>query len=235
MKHHCKNHPNKIALSLCHSCGEYFCSDCLNEGLEYYYCNKDECNKKFQKELSQKKIVETKSTKLSKEYKFIRRIGILFIFISSIAFLYLSLIIYFNLMNAFDSLNISPNDIKLNIIGFYILKYFSLFLILFWIAVGFSLFASIKLYQLKQRGLFLYSLVSDFFLIVIYNIYIYSFLEYMRRGNIAGLGIEGYKNYWSIDKFYIAIISFLILISIIYLIKKLSSENIKQEFIKINA
>ncbi len=42
-KHICKNHPQKVANSFCHNCNEYYCSDCLNEGTEYYYCNKKEC------------------------------------------------------------------------------------------------------------------------------------------------------------------------------------------------
>jgi len=43
MKEKCKNHPDKKALSLCHSCGSYFCSDCLVEGSEYYYCKSSDC------------------------------------------------------------------------------------------------------------------------------------------------------------------------------------------------
>ncbi|MFZ1519206.1 MAG: RDD family protein [Ignavibacteriaceae bacterium] len=43
----CINHPQKIALSFCHHCQEYFCDECLNEGLVYYYCNKEECKKQY--------------------------------------------------------------------------------------------------------------------------------------------------------------------------------------------
>ena len=39
----CKNHPDTNALSLCHSCGDYFCQDCLIEGDEYYYCKDNKC------------------------------------------------------------------------------------------------------------------------------------------------------------------------------------------------
>lgn len=46
-KHICKNHPQKIATSFCHNCKEYYCSDCLNEGTEYYYCNKKECYEQY--------------------------------------------------------------------------------------------------------------------------------------------------------------------------------------------
>lgn len=43
MKEHCKNHPNIEALSFCHSCKEYYCEYCLEEGKEYYYCKKESC------------------------------------------------------------------------------------------------------------------------------------------------------------------------------------------------
>ncbi len=41
----CINHPNKEATSLCHGCGDYFCESCLDEGSEFYYCKKPECQK----------------------------------------------------------------------------------------------------------------------------------------------------------------------------------------------
>jgi ankyrin repeat protein len=43
MKNKCYNHPDRIALSFCHSCGRYFCEECLVEGIEYYYCKAPEC------------------------------------------------------------------------------------------------------------------------------------------------------------------------------------------------
>ncbi len=46
----CINHPEKKALSFCHNCKEYFCKDCLVEGLTYYYCKKSECNSYIEKE-----------------------------------------------------------------------------------------------------------------------------------------------------------------------------------------
>ena len=57
MKHYCKNHPDKIALSFCHSCGDYYCPECLNEGLEYYYCKKEKCNKIFLAEMNGENIL----------------------------------------------------------------------------------------------------------------------------------------------------------------------------------
>jgi hypothetical protein len=43
MKPKCENHPNKESIAPCHSCGKYFCADCLNVGEEYYYCNQENC------------------------------------------------------------------------------------------------------------------------------------------------------------------------------------------------
>lgn len=50
----CFNHPAKKALSKCHGCGNYFCEECLDEGLEYYYCRRPECQSLRLQELSGK-------------------------------------------------------------------------------------------------------------------------------------------------------------------------------------
>ncbi len=42
-KEKCLYHPDKRALSFCHSCGKYFCGACLTEGIEYYYCRNSSC------------------------------------------------------------------------------------------------------------------------------------------------------------------------------------------------
>lgn len=47
----CVNHPGREALSICHSCGESFCEECLTEGNEYYYCAKPECQAMLKGEL----------------------------------------------------------------------------------------------------------------------------------------------------------------------------------------
>ena len=47
----CTNHPNKEAFSVCHGCGKDYCSECLDEGREYYYCKKPECQKLLQEEM----------------------------------------------------------------------------------------------------------------------------------------------------------------------------------------
>jgi uncharacterized RDD family membrane protein YckC len=43
MKEKCFNHPEKQALNFCHSCGSYFCEECLVEGKEFYYCHGEQC------------------------------------------------------------------------------------------------------------------------------------------------------------------------------------------------
>jgi uncharacterized RDD family membrane protein YckC len=50
MDNKCSNHPEKQALSFCHNCGKYYCSDCLNEGKQYYYCNSKDCFELYKKE-----------------------------------------------------------------------------------------------------------------------------------------------------------------------------------------
>ena len=52
MEDKCYNHPNKNVLSVCHSCGRYFCSDCLTAGAEYYYCYNVQCQLAMQSEPS---------------------------------------------------------------------------------------------------------------------------------------------------------------------------------------
>lgn len=54
----CKNHQERKALSFCHSCGEYFCRECLEDGEEYYYCFKEECQKAKLNEKEEKKEIE---------------------------------------------------------------------------------------------------------------------------------------------------------------------------------
>jgi len=51
-EHNCFRHPTRQALSFCHSCGKYFCSDCLVESGEFYYCKDETC----QNELRQEKV-----------------------------------------------------------------------------------------------------------------------------------------------------------------------------------
>ena len=47
----CKNHSDREALSLCHSCKEYYCRECLDEGVEDYFCFKDSCQQTKMNEL----------------------------------------------------------------------------------------------------------------------------------------------------------------------------------------
>jgi hypothetical protein len=43
MPEKCSKHPEKDALSFCHSCGKYYCSSCLEEGASFYYCYDANC------------------------------------------------------------------------------------------------------------------------------------------------------------------------------------------------
>ena len=70
VKEKCYNHPERDALSRCHLCGRYFCSECLTKGAEYYYCHSEQCQVALQSEL--KKIEESKpatTTETSKPAK----------------------------------------------------------------------------------------------------------------------------------------------------------------------
>jgi hypothetical protein len=54
----CFNHPDKIAVSICHGCGKDYCELCLDEGTEYYYCKNSECQKLLKEELPPEKLPE---------------------------------------------------------------------------------------------------------------------------------------------------------------------------------
>jgi len=43
MKEKCHTHPDRNALSFCHSCGKHYCEECLTDGGEYYYCKEEKC------------------------------------------------------------------------------------------------------------------------------------------------------------------------------------------------
>lgn len=53
MKEKCYNHPEKKALSRCHSCKRYSCEECLLVGPEYYYCTDEHCQEAYRKEVAQ--------------------------------------------------------------------------------------------------------------------------------------------------------------------------------------
>ena len=68
MEETCSNHPEKRALSICHSCGKSFCADCLVEGEEYYYCHDKQClavKSKDEATISDKTKVDEKREALS--------------------------------------------------------------------------------------------------------------------------------------------------------------------------
>lgn len=54
----CFNHPDRESIAPCHSCGKYFCRDCLSEGKEYYYCKKEQCQALLKQESSQFEVAE---------------------------------------------------------------------------------------------------------------------------------------------------------------------------------
>lgn len=67
MSHYCKNHPTLKAISFCYSCKEYYCADCLEEGSEYYYCNKDSCKQaKDNESFVHDEVEKSKNTDLPK-------------------------------------------------------------------------------------------------------------------------------------------------------------------------
>jgi hypothetical protein len=53
----CYNHPERKAFSVCHSCGKYFCEECLTAGAAYYYCKSSVCQKKLEEENLRKRII----------------------------------------------------------------------------------------------------------------------------------------------------------------------------------
>ncbi len=53
MKDKCSTHPDEDAMSICHSCGKYFCANCLSTGREYYYCKNEKCQLLFSDEVKQ--------------------------------------------------------------------------------------------------------------------------------------------------------------------------------------
>jgi len=50
MGQNCFRHPTREALSSCHSCGRHFCSQCLVEGEEFYYCKDQTCQDMLRQE-----------------------------------------------------------------------------------------------------------------------------------------------------------------------------------------
>lgn len=80
MEENCSNHPEIKALRFCHSCGKYFCDDCLVEGEGYYYCNDKRClsvKSKDEATILKKEVISKplmndatlKASRSSKEFK----------------------------------------------------------------------------------------------------------------------------------------------------------------------
>lgn len=71
MKKACENHPEVKAESFCRNCGGAFCSDCLVEGGNYYFCKKPGCLTaqkndlpKFSESSSSKTFIKTATIKV---------------------------------------------------------------------------------------------------------------------------------------------------------------------------
>lgn len=80
MNQFCINHPTRKALSFCHNCGEYYCPDCLSEGMNYYYCKKVACQIEFEKEKPpDKETIKKLEEKMSKTSKAVYLIIIIII------------------------------------------------------------------------------------------------------------------------------------------------------------
>ncbi len=173
---------------------------------------------------------------LSKESLFIKRIAVGFIFLSSIA----SLFFIWNLIRILFLVNNSSTSVSfpiknnLSIISYYMFNYFKIISTLCVLITVFSLVASIKLYQLKNRKLFLYALICNIILILIINLFFYSYLEFGHSVSNLLSGDMGYNNFWYIEIYPFGFISTLFIVGIIYLIIKVATKKIKQEFVKSN-
>ena len=55
MEQRCHDHPERMALSVCHSCGRHYCSVCLAAGAVYYYCRNQECRQALETEISERR------------------------------------------------------------------------------------------------------------------------------------------------------------------------------------
>jgi hypothetical protein len=47
----CFYHKDKDAINFCHHCNNHFCSDCLIEGPNFYYCKSDQCKEFLDREI----------------------------------------------------------------------------------------------------------------------------------------------------------------------------------------
>jgi len=56
----CHNHSGKKAIGFCYNCGHYYCSDCLTQGIDNYYCKNMECQDSLRRELSKNKAEQLK-------------------------------------------------------------------------------------------------------------------------------------------------------------------------------
>jgi uncharacterized RDD family membrane protein YckC len=110
----CKNHPDKKSFNFCHNCGKYFCKDCLNEGMEYYYCNEPVCYEKYKEEIKNIPVKKVK-TFASFSYRFVAYLidGIILFIANSIIFIPLYL----------AGAQINPNDVVMDFDWFIVFRH----------------------------------------------------------------------------------------------------------------
>jgi hypothetical protein len=135
MKEKCSNHPEKSALSFCHSCGKYYCDACLIEGEGFYYCYDAKCmavKSKNEAIILNKIESEKKESELSdKHFKWtFFKDTLLFLLISSPIYFFASFIIAdprfqtLGVMSLFTMLACGKAFIVNSSIGFFFFKLF---------------------------------------------------------------------------------------------------------------
>jgi len=81
MKEKCFNHPDRKSISFCHSCGKYYCEECLSVGKEYYYCKAKKCQLRLSEENRRYQSLDSEFNSISKKESrefFKKAIGALF-------------------------------------------------------------------------------------------------------------------------------------------------------------
>lgn len=68
-KRKCWNHPQRDSLSMCHSCGKYFCEDCLVDGDEFYFCKEEGCQLLFIEKYGIKEIGQKNDISVEQRWK----------------------------------------------------------------------------------------------------------------------------------------------------------------------
>ncbi len=67
MAERCFIHPDRKSSAPCHSCGRYFCEECLTEGEEYYYCREEHCQTLKAQETDRLRVAKELESNLIKQ------------------------------------------------------------------------------------------------------------------------------------------------------------------------